>query len=118
MDIITDSYSREQGRQNILKHKNHVTRMTYGFTPNELPTYKVGINNILEIAEPKDDVERIRKIEQFRSQKEVDKSTTENTNTLIDNEIRNIREQVNNVNVSSADAEILFVKYIIWNFAM
>ena len=110
MDIITDSYSREQGRKSVEKHKNHVMRMTYGFTPNELPTYKVGIKNILEIAEPRDDVERIRKIQNFRTQKEADTATTENTNALIDNEIRNIQEQINNVNVSSADAEILFQK--------
>ena len=62
MDIITDSYSRAAGQQSLAKHKKHIIQMTYGFTPNELPTYKVGINNILEISEPRNDEDRIRKI--------------------------------------------------------
>jgi len=108
MDIITDDYSRQVGRRAIAKHNERIKHMSYQFTPETLAGFTVKMDDVFNLAPPKDNNDYIRRVMAQRAELEQNKQTKQVVNQQTDVDIQQIREQLKDPNLPVGDADVLF----------
>ena len=87
MDIITDDYSRQVGRRAIEKYNARAKNMSYQFTPETLAGFTSNMDDVFNIAPPKDNSDYVRRILSHRSEAEHTKQTNAVVNQQTDVDI-------------------------------
>lgn len=96
MDIITDEYSRQRGKEALAKYNKRRQQMSYNFAPDTLAKFTVTQEDINDIAPPRNATEYLQRIENNRVKNYETQQTKQVMNQQADLEIVSIKELLKN----------------------